>query len=151
MATSRRDDHGGSEARVEAAGDAVFVCALEGHVSVRALANVLEALERAASECGRYFVVVDATRVTGYQPNVRKAAAVWSADAEARGLAAVAVVTDSEMLAAESPAVALAPPRALRLFASVEAATKHLRKVAQARSGKYAVVLAQAGRPGRSG
>src|SRR5262245_4984289 len=78
----------------------------DGHADVEALRACCAALERTVQGLADYLLLVDARGVSGYDPDTRAVARWWSSTAVAARARIVAIVADSQLTAAESPAAA---------------------------------------------
>ena len=117
----------------------IVVMAWRGHIDASGLRDHLTALDALAQSLELAWLLIDATLVSGYDLDARTHARAWARADVAKALRAVAIVAESSLTAAESPALVLAPPRIARLFASIHPARSWLQQVATTRSGEYHV------------
>jgi hypothetical protein len=111
----------------------------EGHIDATSVGVVSAHLERYADAAPELFVVMDTRGITGYEPDAYAYAHAWSMTAAPRAIVVAAIVAESTLAAAESPATALMPARRVRLFASLSAAREYVKRFVPARSGEYRV------------
>jgi hypothetical protein len=118
----------------------VVLASWQGHMNQTGLAEHCDVLDDALAGIGSFVLVIDATGVSGYDPAVHRVARQWAMSEPASRARAVAIIADSQLAAAESPAASMAPPRKARLFGSRRAAMAFVESVAMASSGEYTVV-----------
>lgn len=112
--------------RLQDQGSGMVEMEWHGHVDLDGLRASCAELERKVQRLECFVLLVDATGVTGYDPDAYAFARRWALTDVASRASAVAVVVESQLGALESPATALVPPRRLKLFGSRGAARAYL-------------------------
>jgi hypothetical protein len=116
----------------------------EGHADLRAMYAFYAELDQATEGLEDYLLLVDVRGLSGYDPETKALARCWSGTPAASRALIIAVVADSQLVAAESPATAMAAPRRARWFGALAAARTYLTQRIRAPSGEFAVPSSEA-------
>lgn len=111
--------------------------AWSGHLTAGAMRALCAEVDRVVARLEDYVLLIDRTGATGYDHEAGPIAAAWARGRTAARALVTAVVTDSQLAALESPAVAMAPRRRVRLFPTRAAARAFLLRAIPTRSGEF--------------